>query len=164
MVLCYISLGSNLNQPLQQLNLAKQSVAELPKTTLNQISSIYQSIALTLDDEPQNDYFNAVIQVNTALKAEQLLDELQRIELNQGRIRDKRWGARTIDLDILLYGNQIISTARLIIPHQEIENRNFVLYPLNQIAPSLKIPGKKTLSVLLENIDDSGLKKIGEFC
>ena len=160
---CYISLGSNLKQPRYQMNLAKKHIAAIPETALCQCSSIYQSVALTLDDEPQNDYLNAVIQLNTALTAEQLLDELQNIERRQGRIREKRWGARTIDLDILLYGQKKINSARLTVPHPEMEARNFVLLPLKQIAPKLILPGKSTLDELLLNVDDTGLKKLAEF-
>jgi len=163
MTLCYIGLGSNLNQPLQQLNDAKKKIAKLPETTLLTCSSIYQSKALTLDNEPQNDYLNAVLEIETTLDAEMLLDALQNIEKEQGRTREKRWGARTIDLDLLLYGNQQINTERLIVPHSEIEKRNFVLLPLLQISPDLIIPGKKPLKILVEKIAAQALKKLGEF-
>ncbi len=160
---CYISLGSNLHQPLLQLNLAQKSIANLPETILSQSSSIYQSVALTLDDEPQKDYLNAVLFIKTYLNPEELLDKLQAIELAQGRVREKRWGARSIDLDILLYGDLQINSQRLTIPHIEIHKRNFVLFPLAQLSPDLIIPGNKTLRVLLENIDNSGIQKVGEF-
>jgi len=163
MALCYIGLGSNLNQPLQQLNAAKKKIAKLPETTLLKCSSIYQSKALTLDNEPQNDYLNAVLEIETTLDAEMLLDALQNIEKEQGRTREKRWGARTIDLDILLYGNQQINTERLIVPHSEIEKRKFVLLPLSQISSDLIIPGKKTLKILVEKTAAQALKKVGEF-
>ena len=160
---CYIGLGSNLSQPLQQLNSAKDKIVNLPDTGLKKCSSIYQSTALTLDDEPQNDYLNAVIEIETTLTAEMLLDSLQQIELSQGRVREKRWGARTIDLDILLYGNQEIKTGRLVVPHNEIENRNFVLIPLFQISPELEIPGKGILKNILNNVSDQALEKVSEF-
>ena len=160
---CYIGLGSNLSQPLQQLNSAKDKIVKLPGTVLKQCSSIFQSKALTLDDEPQNDYLNAVIEIDTTLSAEKLLDSLQHIESGQGRVREKRWGARTIDLDILLYGNQQIKTSRLVVPHNEIENRNFVLIPLFQISPELEIPGKDFLKKLLNNVSDQALEKVSEF-
>ncbi|RDH81691.1 MAG: 2-amino-4-hydroxy-6-hydroxymethyldihydropteridine diphosphokinase [endosymbiont of Galathealinum brachiosum] len=160
---CYIGLGSNLNNPLQQLNNAKEKIAELPDTILQQCSSIYQSKALTLDNEPQNDYLNAVIEIETTLTAELLLDSLQQLESEQGRIREKRWGARTIDLDILLYGNQQIRTERLVVPHNEIENRNFVLLPLFQISPELEIPGKGFFKKMLDNVSHQALEKVSEF-
>lgn len=160
---CFIGLGSNLSQPFQQLNHAKENISGLAGINLLKCSSVYQSKALTLDSEPQNDYLNAVIEIQTSLSANELLDALQQLETEQGRIRGKRWGARTIDLDIILYGNQQISTKRLTVPHAEIENRNFVLYPLSEISPDVIIPGKDTLKALLEKIDFGSLKKIGEF-
>lgn len=163
MIQCYIGLGSNLNQPLQQLNSAKEKIANLPKTNLLKCSSIYQSRALTLDNEPQNDYLNAVLKIETFFEAECLLDVLQKFEIEQGRTREKHWGARTIDLDILLYGDQQINTKRLTVPHTEIEKRSFVMLPLAQISPDLKIPGKENLKKLLKNLDDQALKIVGEF-
>jgi len=162
-VKCYIGLGSNLNQPLQQLNMAREKIAALAEITLLQSSSIYQSEALTLDGEPQNDYLNAVLEIQTTLQPEQLLDALQQLENEQGRVRDKRWGARTLDLDIILYGDQQIKTSRLNVPHIEMQNRNFVLLPLAQIAPQIKIPGKKTLKKLLEKNSGQVLQKVKEF-
>lgn len=160
---CYIGLGSNLSEPIKQLNAAKNKIANLPDTTLMQLSSIYQSKALTLDDEPQNDYFNAVVEIETSLDAESLLNALQQLELGQGRTRDKRWAARTIDLDILLYGDQQIKTERLIIPHREIQNRNFVMIPLSQITPNIEIPGRGKLKKLIKNISNQILEKVSEF-
>ncbi len=162
-VRCYIGLGSNLNQPLQQIKNAKEKIARLSDVALLQCSSIYQSKALTLDDEPQNDYLNAVLEIETTLDAESLLDVLQQIEIDQGRVKEKRWGARTIDLDILLYGEQEIKMERLIVPHNEIEKRNFVLLPLSQISSELEIPGKGALKKILQNMSDQPLKKVGEF-
>ena len=160
---CYIGLGSNLNEPLKQLNDAKDKIANLPDTRLLQLSSIYQSKALTLDNEPQNDYLNAVIELETSLTAENFLNALQNIELDQGRVREKRWAARTIDLDILLYGDQQIKTERLIVPHIEIENRHFVMIPLSQISSDIEIPGKGKLKKLIESLSDQALEKMGEF-
>ena len=166
-VKCYIGLGSNLNQPLQQLNIAREKIAALAETKLLQSSSIYQSEALTLDGKPQNDYLNAVLEIQTALQPEALLDALQQLENEQGRVREKRWGARTLDLDILLYGDQQIKTSRLSVPHIEMQNRNFVLLPLFQIAPDTEIPGQHTLKKLLENLlektCDQVLQKVNEF-
>jgi len=163
MTLAYIGLGSNLSDPQQQLNQARAAIAELPDTQIKQSSSIYQSPAMTLDNEPQSDYLNAVIAIDTSLDAEQLLEQLQRIEDTQGRVRDKRWGARTIDLDILLYGDLQLSSESLNLPHAEIHKRRFVLEPLQQIAPQLDIPAQAELQTLLQAVQDQPLKKIGEF-
>lgn len=163
MTICYIALGSNLNQPLQQLNAAKQAINNLAETKLLACSSIYQSQALTLDNEQQNDYLNAVLEIETELAAEPLLDALLKIETEQGRSRQKRWGARTLDLDILLYGDQCIQTKRLTVPHIELENRKFVLLPLFQIAQNISIPGERTLKELLSAISDQKIVKVSEF-
>jgi 2-amino-4-hydroxy-6-hydroxymethyldihydropteridine diphosphokinase len=163
MTLAYIGLGSNLQNPLQQLNKARAAIAQLTDTEIRQCSSIYQSPAMTLDDVPQNDYLNAVIAIETTLDAEQLLDQLQCIETAQGRVRDKRWGARTLDLDILLYADLQQSDGRLNLPHAEMHKRRFVLQPLQQIAPQLRIPAQADLQTLLQAVQDQPLKKIGEF-
>lgn len=160
---CYIGLGSNLDNPLKQLNDAKNKISNLADTSLLQLSSIYQSKALTLDNEPQNDYLNAIIEIETFLEAENLLSALQQIELDQGRVREKRWAARTIDLDIILYADQQIKTERLIVPHKEIENRNFVMIPLSQIEPDIEIPGKGKLKKLIKSLSNQALDKMGEF-
>ncbi len=163
MTLAYIGLGSNLHDPQQQLNQAKAAIAQLANTQIKQCSSIYQSPAMTLDNEPQNDYLNAVIAIETSLDAGQLLEQLQRIEDAQGRVRDKRWGARTIDLDILLYAELQQSDEQLNLPHAEMHKRRFVLEPLQQIAPQLRIPAQADLQTLLQAVQDQPLKKIGEF-
>ncbi len=160
---CFIGMGSNLQQPLQQLRHARQAIDALPSTYVVACSSIYQSKALTLDDEPQDDYFNAVIEVQTGFSPGQLLDALQAIENAQGRTREKRWGARTIDLDILLYDDLTMSSERLTVPHAEMLNRSFVLIPLYQLAPELNIPGAGMLKVLVDRVQDDGLKRVREF-
>ena len=163
MTVCYIGLGSNMNRPQQQLNEARDSIHALPATSVVKCSSIFQSRAITLDNEPQDDYLNAVIKIETEFTAEQLLDALLVIENDQGRKREKRWGARTLDLDILLYGDQIIQNKRLTVPHAEIENRNFVLLPLQQVEPDINIPGKKPLKELLNEVSDQALVEVDEF-
>jgi len=162
MSVCYIGLGSNLQNPQQQLNAAKIAIEQIPHIKITKCSSVYQSEAITLDGVSQPDYLNAVIQIETSLTPEDLLDELQSIEKLQGRVREKRWGERTIDLDILLFGDQQIKTDRLTIPHSEMKNRNFVLYPLSQIAPELKLSGNKELKNLLAAVSDQCLSKLGE--
>lgn len=160
---CFIGLGSNLQQPLQQLLHARQALDKLPETRVVACSSIYQSRALTLDDEPQDDYLNAVIELQTDLEPEALLDVLQGIENQQGRVREKRWGARTLDLDILLYDDRVIKSERLNVPHLEMLNRDFVLIPLYQLAPGIEIPGAGPLAVIVDKFRDHGLKQVGQF-
>jgi 2-amino-4-hydroxy-6-hydroxymethyldihydropteridine diphosphokinase len=163
MSVCYIGLGSNLQNPQQQLNAAKIAIDQIPNSKVMQCSSIYQSEAIALDSITQPDYLNAVIQIETKLMPEVLLDELQTIENQQGRVREKRWGERTIDLDILLFGDQQIKTERLTIPHCEMKNRNFVLYPLSQISPELTFSDNEKLEDLLSAVSDQCLIKLGEF-
>ena len=170
MTIAFIGLGSTLAsatlKPVQQLQTAKNAINDLASCQVKKCSSIYQSKALTLDDEPQDDYLNAVIQVETQLNPESLLNALQAIETEQGRIREKRWGARTIDLDILLYGDEIINTQRLHVPHLEMLNRDFVLMPLYQIDPNVQIAndsGNKTVKDIVSKFSETSLKLVGEF-
>lgn len=163
MTICYIGLGSNMSQPEQQLQTAKDAIDALADCKVIKCSSIYRSKALTLDDEPQDDYFNAVIQIETSLDSEKVLDTLQSIEENQGRVRHKRWDARTLDLDIILFGDQSIKTQRLTVPHAEMANRDFVLLPLYQIAADISIPGNTTLKKLITKLANNSLKLVGEF-
>jgi 2-amino-4-hydroxy-6-hydroxymethyldihydropteridine diphosphokinase len=109
---------------------------------------------------PQNqpDYINAVVAIKTELTPIELLDCTQKIELEQGRVRkDERWGPRTLDLDIVLYGNEVIDSERLTVPHYGMKEREFVLYPLAEIAPSLQLPDGTELTELLKIVDKNGL-------
>ncbi len=163
MTRAFIGMGSNLQQPLQQLRQAYQALQQLPDTHLCAASSIYRSSALTLDDEPQDDYLNAVIEIDTQLHPETLLDALQTIENTQGRKREKRWGARTLDLDILLYGDECCHTPRLTLPHGEMTKRRFVLQPLQQIAPMLALPDGRSIDQLLAVCEGDALIHVSEF-
>lgn len=138
MSLAYIALGSNLNQPIKQLNEALTALGQIPQTRLLCQSSFYQSKPLGPQDQP--DYVNAVALLETDLAPLVLLDQLQQIENNQGRVRLRRWGERTLDLDILLYDNKVIQEERLTVPHYDMQNREFVLIPLYEIAPQLVLP------------------------
>ncbi len=161
MSICYIALGSNLNDPLAQANQAIAALKQLPNTVVTDISPFYRSKPLGPQD--QNDYLNAVIKLTTSLKPIALLDELQAIEKSQGRIRkDNRWGARTLDLDILLYDDLIIDNDRLTIPHYHMKNREFVLYPLFDISPELILPDNDKLSDLIKKCPLNNLKKWDE--
>ncbi|MDO4429903.1 MAG: 2-amino-4-hydroxy-6-hydroxymethyldihydropteridine diphosphokinase [Lonepinella koalarum] len=138
MITAYIALGSNLNSPVEQLQSALKSIHDLPHTQLTHCSAFYQSKPLGPQDQP--DYVNAVACIETTLSPLELLDELQRIENEQGRIRLRRWGERTLDLDILLYGDLQIESERLTLPHYDMKNREFVIIPLLEIAPQLILP------------------------
>ena len=156
----YLGLGSNLADPQQQLTQAINALQKNPAIMLQNCSSFYSSKALTLNDTPQPDYINAVVELDTALDVEPLLMLLQQIENQQGRVRAERWGARTLDLDILLYAQEQINTARLKVPHAHLCERNFVLYPLYEINPQLTIPNYGKLSTIIKNISMDGLIKL----
>ena len=160
---CYIGLGANLEQPVAQLQQAVQALKQLAQSTLVAVSGFYGSKPMGPQDQP--DYVNAVAAIDTTLTAEQLLDALQQIEQQQGRKRKaERWGPRTLDLDILLYGNQVIATERLTVPHYGLRVREFVLYPLYEIAPQLNLPDGTVLSSLLAQVSQNGLQKLHSSC
>ncbi|AIU74052.1 2-amino-4-hydroxy-6-hydroxymethyldihydropteridine pyrophosphokinase [Hafnia alvei FB1] len=147
----YIALGSNLANPLHQVQSALNALAELPQTTLTATSSLYRTPPLGPQDQP--DYLNAVVALDTDLSAENLLDHTQKIELEHGRVRkDERWGPRTLDLDILLFGDEIINTERLTVPHYDMKNRQFMLYPLAEIAPELHFPSGESLQSVIAQL------------
>ena len=157
-VLAYIGLGSNLQNPSQQLYSARTGITALAHVKELAFSCLYQSLPMGPQDQP--DYVNAVMAVATTLAPLELLRALQGIENNHGRIRGERWGARTLDLDILLYGDNIIALPDLTVPHSGLTERAFVLYPLYEIAPKLTIPNKGKLIDLLANCTLAGLKKL----
>ncbi len=151
----WIGLGSNLADPLAQLRRALDELDHLPETRLLAASSIYRSPPMGPKDQP--DYFNAVARLETGLAPQALLAELQDIERAHDRVRERRWGPRTLDLDILLYGGLIIDEPDLQVPHPGLHERAFVLYPLRELAPSLEIPGRGTVRILCEQVVADGL-------
>lgn len=162
-VRCYIGLGANLANPVQQLEQAIAALRQVPHSRLVAVSSLYGSKPMGPQDQP--DYVNAVAALDTSLSSEALLDALQSIEQSQGRQRKaERWGPRTLDLDILLYGEQIINTERLTVPHYGLKQREFVLYPLAEIAAELRLPDGTVLSSLLQQVGLNGLQKLHSSC
>ncbi|MGF1696680.1 2-amino-4-hydroxy-6-hydroxymethyldihydropteridine diphosphokinase [Vibrio lamellibrachiae] len=156
MAIVYIAIGSNLADPVGQANGAIEALKHLPKSTLLSASQLYSSSPMGPQDQP--DYINAVVAIETQLTPLELLDCTQTIELEQGRVRkDERWGPRTLDLDIILYGNDVIDSERLIVPHYGMKEREFVLYPLAEIAPNLTLPDGTELQHLLSKVDRNGL-------
>lgn len=157
----YIGLGSNLASPLEQLRSALDALAALPQTRLTAQSSFYASDPLGPADQPR--YVNAVAALDTELSPLALLDALQRIELEQGRTRKaERWGPRTLDLDILLFGERQLNEPRLTVPHYHMHARAFVLYPLAEIAPQLRLPDGRALDELLAACPFAGLERLAE--
>ena len=158
MIKVYIGLGSNLDDPQSQLKKAMIALEIIPSSSVVKISSFYKSKPVGPQDQP--DYINAVVELDTELSASVLLDYLQAIENEQGRERKIKWGARTLDLDILLFGDETIINDRLQIPHVEMRNRGFVLLPLNEIAPDCVIPGVGSVSDLLVRDNEDDLVKL----
>ena len=155
----YIAIGSNLASPLEQVNAAVTALAAIPDSRMVAVSSFYRTPPLGPQDQP--DYVNAVAALHTRLAAEDLLTELQKIELEQGRQRkDERWGPRTLDLDILLFGHEIIQTERLTVPHYGMKQREFVLYPLAELNSDLVLPDGTRLTELLTTVPLNGLTRL----
>ncbi len=159
MIPAYVGLGGNLHNPRQTITSALQELSALPATHLEKHSALYASKALGPAGQP--DYINAVAVLQTRLPALQLLEHLLEIEARHGRIRDgSRWGPRTLDLDLLLYGDLQTHDERLTLPHPRLHERNFVLYPLYEIAPQLVIPARGTLSELIKLCPPTGLVRL----
>lgn len=155
----FVALGANLSDPKKQILRAIDALQHLPDSKLIACSPQYSSAPMGPQDQP--DYVNAVAQLQTTLSPHRLLDELQRIELEQGRVRkDERWGPRTLDLDLLLYGQQVIQDERLTIPHYGMTQRAFVLIPLYDIAPALILPDGRQLAELVAACDSSTLFRL----
>ncbi len=159
-VLAYVGLGSNLEQPRTQVSEALKELALLPDTRVTARSSLYRTPPLGPAGQP--DYINAVAALSTRLAAESLLDALQGLEQRHGRVRSGlRWGPRTLDLDLLLYGDSRIATSRLQVPHPRIAERAFVLVPLAEIAPAaLLIPGQGRLRELLAQVTEADVVRL----
>lgn len=152
----YIGLGANLCDPIEQLQRAVIALEKIVDTQLECVSKFYGSKPMGPQDQP--DYVNAVAKLTTSLAPEQLLNELQHIELQQGRARkNERWGPRTLDLDILLFANQVINTERLTVPHYGLCDREFVVYPLLELDEHLSLPDGRTLLEISKHIPLNGL-------
>jgi 2-amino-4-hydroxy-6-hydroxymethyldihydropteridine diphosphokinase len=148
----YLSLGGNLGNTIE---IFQNSMEILTKKVgkITQLSSLYQTAAW--GPIPQNDFINQVIEVETYISAQELMDALLEIELQMGRIRNERWGPRTLDLDIIFFDDQIISTENLEIPHPRMTERKFVLVPMTEINPSFVHPKiQKTMDQLLLECED----------
>ncbi|MBT8442082.1 MAG: 2-amino-4-hydroxy-6-hydroxymethyldihydropteridine diphosphokinase [Gammaproteobacteria bacterium] len=155
-----IGIGSNLNDPASQVEQAIGHLSSLRDSRLINVSDLYRNPPLGPEGQP--DYVNAVALLLTRLEAHSLLKALQDIERLQGRDRDSgvRWGPRCIDLDILTYGQREISEDGLTIPHPGISQRNFVLFPLLDVAPELHVPGMGKVRELVRGVDGSTLSKV----
>ncbi|URQ61552.1 2-amino-4-hydroxy-6-hydroxymethyldihydropteridine diphosphokinase [Pantoea alhagi] len=152
----YLALGSNLADPLHQVRNALDALNAIPQTQRVAVSSFYRTPPYGPPDQP--DYLNAAVALDTALSPEALLDHTQRIELEQGRERKaERWGPRTLDLDILLFGDRVLHTPRLTVPHYDMHNRAFMLVPLLEIAPQAQLPDGRPLAAVAAGLDCSAI-------
>jgi 2-amino-4-hydroxy-6-hydroxymethyldihydropteridine diphosphokinase len=160
----YIGLGSNLSEPIKQVETAIGEIEKLDQSQVTNVSSLYLSKPMGPQD--QDDYINAVLALETTLTPLELLDALQKIENKAGRVRkDNRWGARILDLDIILFGTQIINSERLIVPHYGMKEREFVLLPLAEITTDLMIPSliatdRQSVNVLSQEIANNSMVKL----
>ena len=157
-MLAYIGLGSNLKDPKLQIETALKALNEVDGILVTKISSFYESKPLL--DMPGPNFINAVCKVDTSLSARDLLDVCQQIEDNQKRVREVKWGSRTIDLDILLYEQQVISSDRLSIPHPEMIDRAFVMVPLYEIDKEINVPLLGPVKKLIDRVNKLDVKKI----
>lgn len=155
----YIGLGSNLQQPHQQITTAIQEIAALQGVRQVEVSPLYRTAPIGPQDQP--DFINGVLRLQTCLPPLDLLAALQAIEQTHGRVRVQHWGARSLDLDILLYGTQVIDLPSLQIPHPQIVHRAFVLKPLADLAAlDLLIPGYGCLAELLAGCPDDRVERL----
>jgi len=147
MTVAYVGLGANIGEPRGQLQKALQDLGALPQTRVTATSDFYRSAPMGFLDQPE--FLNAVAQLDTGLSPEPLLDHLQEIEKRHGRQRSVANAPRTLDLDLLMYGNRVLHTPRLTLPHPRMHARAFVLQPLLELDSEISIPGKGKAIALL---------------
>lgn len=159
MTAAYVGIGANLGDALVAVRDAIVELGELPATRVVAVSSLYRTAPLEVPDA-QPDYLNAAVQLETDLDAPALLEHLQSIERRHGRVRNERNAARTLDLDLLLFGGQQIRTPLLTVPHPRMSQRAFVLAPLVEIAPDLVIPGAGLARDLLPRLAGQRVERL----
>ena len=153
----FVGLGANLGDARATLAAASDELARLPRTVLRTVSPLYRSAPI---DATGPDFINAVALIDTELSASALLAELQRIEAAFGRVRPYRNAPRTLDLDLLLYGDERIDTPQLTVPHPRLHQRAFVLRPLADVAPAAVIPGLGSVATLLPGVADQHIERL----
>jgi 2-amino-4-hydroxy-6-hydroxymethyldihydropteridine diphosphokinase len=158
MNLAYVALGANLGDPASTVRAAFGALANLPESRVVHCSSLYRTAPVGLTDQPE--FVNAVAALQTTLAPESLLDALLDIESRFGRIRAEKNGPRTLDLDLLLYNDQVVDLPRLTLPHPRLHLRAFVLYPLAEIAPDLVLPGRGLISAWLPAVANQGIIRL----
>ena len=156
----YVALGSNLDDPAAQVRAGAQALGKLPGTRLVRCSSLYRTAPVGITEQP--DFINAVCAVDTGLPAATLMQALLDIERAHGRQRDIPGGPRTLDLDLLLYGELVCHEPGLTLPHPRLHERAFVLYPLSEIAPGLSIPGRGQVEILRAGCAGQAIERLAE--
>jgi 2-amino-4-hydroxy-6-hydroxymethyldihydropteridine diphosphokinase len=159
-MIVYLGLGSNLETPMEQLRAARLAILNVDGISETAFSSLYRSPPMGSQNQP--DYVNAVMAIETDLLPLELLATTQQIENEHGRIRKERWGARTLDIDILLFGDDVLNFPELIVPHYGMSERAFVLYPLFEISPDLEIPTHCKLADLVARCPLDGLERLSD--
>jgi 2-amino-4-hydroxy-6-hydroxymethyldihydropteridine diphosphokinase len=154
----HVALGANLGSPAATLRTAFNALAGLPDTRLVGRSALYRSAPLGVSGQP--DYINAVAALDTHLPAPALLAALLAIEASRGRTRDYHHAPRTLDLDLLLYGDEVVRLPGLTIPHPRMHERAFVLVPLAEVAPAAIIPGRGPVAELLARVQHQSLERL----
>jgi 2-amino-4-hydroxy-6-hydroxymethyldihydropteridine diphosphokinase len=158
-IAAYVGIGSNLGDPEAQVRGAIEALASMPQTRFVRASRLFRTAPWGRADQPA--FVNAAAEIATALAPRALLDALLTIERAHGRHRDgTRWGPRTLDLDVLLYGDGVIDEPGLAIPHPHLAERAFVLLPLADLDPALQVPGRGRISELLRDVDASGIEPL----
>lgn len=158
MTTAFVALGANLEGPAQQVKQAIEELGRLPESRILRHSSLYRTAPVGLLEQP--DFVNAVAQLETSLEPGPLLDALLALEARHGRLRSSPNAPRTLDLDLLLYGDRRQQDARLTLPHPRMHERAFVLVPLAEIAPGATVPGRGRVSDLLDRLDRRGVEMI----
>ncbi|HEY6967257.1 MAG TPA: 2-amino-4-hydroxy-6-hydroxymethyldihydropteridine diphosphokinase [Burkholderiales bacterium] len=158
MTVAYVGLGANIGEPRRQLEAAIEELKQLPDTDFIQVSGIYKSAPMGYLDQP--DFLNAVARLETRLPAERLLEHLQAMEQKHGRVRAFANAPRTLDLDLLLYGDRVLDTPRLALPHPRMHERAFVLAPLAELAPDAAIPGRGKVRELLTTCTNQKIERV----
>lgn len=154
----YVALGANLGNPAATVRAAFAALANLPESRVVRTSSLYRTAPVGILEQPE--FVNAVAELATTLAPEALLDALLEVEQRFGRVRAERNGPRTLDLDVLLYEDRQLDLPRLTLPHPRLHLRAFVLYPLAEIAPGLRLPGRGSVDAWLPAVANQGIVKL----
>lgn len=161
MLRCFVGLGANIGNPLEQLREASEWLRHHGELKNVAVSAVYRNRPMGPQDQP--DYLNAVARFDTALAAPTLLRELQSLERRAGRVRGQHWGPRTLDIDLLLYGDECIDSTHLVVPHPGLEHRDFVLVPLLELAGAdFRLPGGKRLDHALAGCPECPMEQVAE--